>query len=140
MRPRPRPAGECYELGHLVVGLVRRELDELGHQVGELVHLEADALDRAVALIAVVADGGGDTPESVNAALHDAIHKPKWRGGQTVSLAFLVGDAAPHLDYPDDADDAVEVSEAASGGSRSSRSRRAGSTTRASTCSGSSRS
>ncbi len=65
------------------------------------------------ALRAVVADGGGDTPESVNAALHDAIHKPSWRGGQTVSLAFLVGDAAPHLDYPDDADYAVEVFEAA---------------------------
>jgi hypothetical protein len=68
------------------------------------------------ALRAVVADGGGDTPESVNAALHDAIHKPSWRGGQTVSLAFLVGDAAPHLDYPDDADYAVEVFEAAKRG------------------------
>lgn len=68
------------------------------------------------ALRAVVADGGGDTPESVNAALHDAIHKPSWRGGQTVSLAFLVGDAAPHLDYPDDADYAVEVLEAAKRG------------------------
>jgi hypothetical protein len=68
------------------------------------------------ALRAVVADGGGDMPESVNAALHDAIHKPSWRGGQTVSLAFLVGDAAPHLDYPDDADYAVEVFEAAKRG------------------------
>jgi hypothetical protein len=68
------------------------------------------------ALRAVVADGGGDTPESVNAALHDAIHKPSWRGGQTVGLAFLVGDAAPHLDYPDDADYAVEVFEAAKRG------------------------
>jgi Mg-chelatase subunit ChlD len=68
------------------------------------------------ALRAVQADGGGDTPESVNAALHDAIHKPAWRGGETVSLAFLVGDAAPHLDYPDDADYAVEVFEAAKRG------------------------
>jgi hypothetical protein len=68
------------------------------------------------ALRAVVADGGGDTPESVNTALHDAIHKPSWRGGQTVSLAFLIGDAAPHLDYPDDADYAVEVFEAAKRG------------------------
>jgi von Willebrand factor type A domain len=68
------------------------------------------------ALRAVVADGGGDTPESVNAALHDAIHKPSWRGGPTVSLAFLVGDAAPHLDYADDSDYAVEVFEAAERG------------------------
>jgi hypothetical protein len=33
-----------------------------------------------------------------------------------VSLAFLVGDAAPHLDYPDDSDYAVEVFEAAKRG------------------------
>lgn len=68
------------------------------------------------ALRAVVADGGGDTPEAVNAAVHDAIHKPSWRGGETVSLAFLIGDAAPHLDYPDDPDYAVEVFEAAKRG------------------------
>jgi Mg-chelatase subunit ChlD len=68
------------------------------------------------ALRGVQADGGGDTPESVNAALADAIHKPAWRGGDTVSLAFLIGDAAPHLDYPGDADYAVEVFEAAKRG------------------------
>lgn len=68
------------------------------------------------ALRAVEADGGGDTPESVNAAIHDAIRKPGWRGGETVKLAFLVGDAAPHLDYPDDSDYAVEVFEAAKRG------------------------
>jgi hypothetical protein len=33
-----------------------------------------------------------------------------------VSLALLVGDAAPHLDYPDDADYAIEVLEAAKRG------------------------
>jgi Mg-chelatase subunit ChlD len=68
------------------------------------------------ALRAVEADGGGDTPEAVNAAVFDAIHKPSWRGGETVSLAFLIGDAAPHLDYPDDPDYAVEVFEAAKRG------------------------
>lgn len=68
------------------------------------------------ALRAVEAGGGGDTPEAVNAAVSDAIHKPAWRGGDTVSLAFLVGDAAPHLDYPDDPDYAVEVFEAAKRG------------------------
>jgi Mg-chelatase subunit ChlD len=68
------------------------------------------------ALKAIEADGGGDLPESVNAGLYDAIHKPAWRGGDTVSLAFLVGDAAPHLDYSNDADYAVEVFEAAKRG------------------------
>ncbi|MGZ6995897.1 MAG: hypothetical protein ACXVIM_11850, partial [Acidimicrobiia bacterium] len=50
------------------------------------------------------------------AAVSDAIHKPSWRGGDTVSLAFLVGDAAPHLDYANDADYAKEVFEAAKRG------------------------
>jgi hypothetical protein len=43
------------------------------------------------------ADGGGDTPEHVNRALHDAIYKMKWRKGQNVlRLVFLVGDSPPH--------------------------------------------
>ena len=69
-----------------------------------------------VALRAVEADGGGDTPESVNAALYDAVHKPAWRGGDTVSLAFLIGDAAPHLDYQDDPDYTTSVVAAAQRG------------------------
>ncbi len=69
-----------------------------------------------VALRVVEADGGGDTPESVNAALYDAVHKPAWRGGDTVSLAFLIGDAAPHLDYQDDPDYTTSVVAAAQRG------------------------
>ncbi|MCU1457278.1 MAG: hypothetical protein JWL73_1370 [Actinomycetia bacterium] len=68
------------------------------------------------ALGAISAQGGGDTPESVNAALDDAIHKPAWRGADTVKLLFLVGDAAPHLDYAGDSDYAKEVFEAAKAG------------------------
>ena len=49
------------------------------------------------------ADGGGDTPESVNQALADAVNKVKWSNDAGVSkLLFLVGDAPPHMDYPDD--------------------------------------
>lgn len=40
------------------------------------------------------ADGGGDTPEDVAAALHDALHKMQWRGDAR-KLVFLVGDAPP---------------------------------------------
>ncbi len=68
------------------------------------------------ALGEISAQGGGDTPESVNAALDDAIHKPAWRGADAVKLMFLVGDAAPHLDYPDGPDYAREVFEAAKAG------------------------
>jgi hypothetical protein len=57
----------------------------------------------------VYADGGGDNPESLNEGLHDAIHLPEWRIEDTISLIFLIADAPPHLDYPDDYDYAEEV-------------------------------
>lgn len=40
------------------------------------------------------ADGGGDVPENVDAALYDAVHKMQWRPGAK-KLIFLVGDASP---------------------------------------------
>lgn len=46
------------------------------------------------------ADGGGDTPESVNEALDEAIHKMAWSKDRDVlKIIFLVGDAPPHMDY-----------------------------------------
>lgn len=50
----------------------------------------------------VYAAGGGDDPESLNEALHVAISQMSWRVDDTVSLVFLVADAPPHLDYPQD--------------------------------------
>ena len=49
----------------------------------------------------VAADGGGDYPEDLNEALNQAVLVPEWRLEDTVSLMFLVADAPPHLDYPD---------------------------------------
>jgi Mg-chelatase subunit ChlD len=47
------------------------------------------------------AGGGGDAPESVNEALAEAIHKMPWSSGNKVlKIIFLVGDAPPHMDYP----------------------------------------
>ena len=47
------------------------------------------------------AGGGGDTPESVNEALAEAIHKMPWSSDTKVlKIIFLVGDAPPHMDYP----------------------------------------
>jgi hypothetical protein len=40
------------------------------------------------------ADGGGDTPEDVAAALYDTLHRMPWRGDAR-KLVFLVGDAPP---------------------------------------------
>ena len=49
------------------------------------------------------ADGGGDTPESVNQALYDAVHNMGWSQDQkTYKVIFLVGDAPAHMDYQDD--------------------------------------
>lgn len=44
------------------------------------------------------AGGGGDTPEDVQAGLEAALTQLDWRAAG-VRLAFLIGDAAPHLDY-----------------------------------------
>jgi len=47
------------------------------------------------------AGGGGDGPESVNEALAEAIHKMPWTSdGKVLKIIFLVGDAPPHMDYP----------------------------------------
>jgi len=49
------------------------------------------------------ADGGGDGPESVNEALHVALTKTAWtRDRHTLRIMYLVGDAPPHMDYPQD--------------------------------------
>ncbi len=46
------------------------------------------------------ANGGGDTPESVNEALADAVRKLSWSQDRSVlKIIFLVGDAPPHMDY-----------------------------------------
>ncbi len=55
------------------------------------------------------ADGGGDEPESLNEALHNAVQTISWRDDDTVKLVFLVADAPPHLDYPQDYDYAQEM-------------------------------
>ena len=49
------------------------------------------------------AGGGGDSPESVNEALYDAVHKMSWSQEQnTYKVIFLVGDAPAHMDYQND--------------------------------------
>ncbi len=54
-------------------------------------------------LSAFRAEGGGDTPESVNQALNEAVTRMSWsRGSQVYKVVFLVGDAPPHMDYPND--------------------------------------
>lgn len=46
----------------------------------------------------VVAGGGGDTPEDLQAALAEAVKGMQWNSGG-IRLGFIVTDAPPHLDY-----------------------------------------
>ena len=53
-------------------------------------------------LRALRAEGGGDTPEHVAKALHDAVNRTSWSSGPKVAkMIYLVGDAPPHSDYND---------------------------------------
>lgn len=54
-------------------------------------------------LLEITAAGGGDTPESVNQALHESITAMKWSTDKnTYKTIFVVGDCPPHMDYQDD--------------------------------------
>jgi hypothetical protein len=52
-------------------------------------------------LMAFQANGGGDTPEHVSAALGAAVNQLSWSQGPALQIVFLVGDAPPHVDYQD---------------------------------------
>jgi hypothetical protein len=58
------------------------------------------------------AEGGGDGPEHVSAALHAAVHGLTWSSGRALRMIVLVGDAPPHLDYQDGFDYRRHVGEA----------------------------
>ena len=54
-------------------------------------------------LLEFKARGGGDWPESVNEALFLAVTKTGWSADPAADrIVFLVGDAPPHMDYPQD--------------------------------------
>jgi hypothetical protein len=65
--------------------------------------LTTDIQDLYANLLELKARGGGDWPESVNEALHEAVAKMSWSGGPAnCRIVFLVGDAPPHMDYAQD--------------------------------------
>jgi hypothetical protein len=66
-------------------------------------------------LASVRADGGGDTPESLNEGLHQAVQGVGW-AEDAVRLVFLVADAPPHLDYEQDYDYVREARQAVAAG------------------------
>lgn len=63
-----------------------------------------DNLDQVYSeLTALHAEGGGDTPEDVRTAMHQAVNRMAWSkaSASTSQIIFLVGDAPPHNDYLD---------------------------------------
>ena len=71
--------------------------------VTQTIPLSSDLDSMYAKLMDFQAEGGGDGPESVNQALHDAVDKISWsQNPNTYKVIFLVGDAPPHMDYQDD--------------------------------------
>lgn len=84
------------------IGLVGYR-DRGDQYVTRVIDLSSDLDSVYAQLMDFRADGGGDTPESVNQALHDAVHRMSWtQDEQAYRVVFLVGDAPPHMDYQDD--------------------------------------
>jgi len=87
---------------HIKMGLVgyRDRGDAYITRVTDL----TDNLDAVYSeLMGFRAGGGGDGPESVNQALHEALTKLTWSSDEsTYRVAYLVGDAPPHMDYAQD--------------------------------------
>lgn len=71
--------------------------------VTKVLDLSSDLDSMYAQLTDFKAQGGGDGPESVNQALHEAITKVSWSKDSNVyRVAFLIGDAPPHMDYAND--------------------------------------
>src|SRR3989454_2645624 len=86
---------------------------DLGDEYVTRVHdLSGDMDEVYQNLSAFNANGGGDTPEHVSLALHDAVHRVSWSRGAGLRVIFLVGDAPPHVDYQDGFDYHRHVAEA----------------------------
>jgi len=68
-------------------------------------------------LMDMTADGGGDTPESLNKALNESVEAMLWSADQkTYRTIFVVGDCPPHMDYRDDVLYTVSCKKAAAKG------------------------
>jgi hypothetical protein len=110
-----RRIGEGQPRPELRIALVAYR--DLGDQyVTRVFDFTSDMDDVYANLMSFQAQGGGDTPEHVSAALADAVHKVSWSHGRGMRVIFLVGDAPPHVDYQDGFDYRRHVREAAQRG------------------------
>lgn len=87
---------------HIKLGLIGYR--DRGDKYVTQVHDLTDDVDEIYGkLMQFQAQGGGDSPESVNQALHESVEKMSWsKSRKVLKIVFLVGDAPPHMDYQDD--------------------------------------
>ncbi len=84
------------------IGLVAFR-DRGDRYVTQVIDLSEDLDSMYATLMDFRAEGGGDGPESVNQALHEAVQTISWsQDPDSYQVIFLVGDAPPHMDYQDD--------------------------------------
>jgi hypothetical protein len=100
---RPRPDLHIALVGYRDVG---------DAYVTRVYDLTADMDAVSANLAGFQAQGGGDGPEHVSAALADAVSRVSWSEGHALRVIFLVGDAPPHTDYQDGFDYRRHVQEA----------------------------
>ncbi len=81
--------------------------------VTKLYPMTRDLISFSSQVASVSASGGGDTPEDAVAGLHAGLTQLDWGGSALVKLAFLIGDAPPHLDYQTGPDYAADMRDAA---------------------------
>jgi hypothetical protein len=93
---------DCSPEAEIRMGLVAyRDIGDI--YVTKTFDLTTDIQGLYADLLKLRAQGGGDWPESVNEALWVATTKLSWSyGHNTTRIMFLVGDAPPHMDYPQD--------------------------------------
>jgi Mg-chelatase subunit ChlD len=86
----------------LRIGLVAFR-DRGDDYVTRVIDLSTDLDAMYLELMSFQANGGGDFPEAVNEALHDAVHRVSWtQDDSAYKVIFLVGDAPPQMRYQDD--------------------------------------
>ncbi|WP_444995243.1 vWA domain-containing protein [Aliikangiella sp. IMCC44359] len=85
--------------------------------VTKIIPLSANLDSVYAALLDLKAQGGGDAPESVNAALYEAVNSIQWsKDPNSYQAIFLVGDAPGHNSYPDDVPYLISLTKASEKG------------------------
>jgi hypothetical protein len=97
------------------IGLVEYK-DRTDAQVTRVFPFSSNLAGFSASVAQLRADGGGDTPEDMQAGLTAALDKLDWRTDAVSRLIVVIADAPPHLDYQDEKDYADSARRAASRG------------------------